>query len=423
MKIIKNNLLFLYFIVAVICIRTAFLLIQPPFLDETIYLITAKNIFMNHDWVAVFSLAKLGVPPIFIYLSSIAYAVVRNPIFAGRLTSLLFYGFAIIILKKYFETIHAPGKWIGIIFFAINPFIFLYSQMAMIEMTSVSFVIIFLYLTEKLINKPSWSAAFILAISYLFTILTKYTSIFFIIYLFIRTLQMKKIRFFIMFCAFLLVSILPFFLIITETTRALLFHATLSRQGILSSMRLNSHLVYLWTKDYFQLPIIFITIYICVIALYRKNRVIVATLTTYLTLLIFFIITATNFFPRYLILSTVIFAIIFSLINYGRLIKYLIFFLLIFLYLPAVYLIMFNLKKAPIALEDRYQYATDWTSGKNVVNLFHYLRSGDKICTTASSFSYFDLIRESYFPKKKISIIRVSARQSCPTGLRFVSPN
>lgn len=414
----RKTSLFYFTIIILFVLRCNFLLNQPPFVDEVGYAYLIKSIVTNFQISTLLLPLENGIPPVFIYCGSVVYFFIKNPILAGRLTSLILYIISIIIFRKYIQlraNKEESSTLLPLVFFALNPFIFLYSQMAIIEMSVVLFSLIFLYQSEITLSRSKKVDTVILSFIYLLVLLSKYTGIFIVVYFLIRCLQEKKIYCFINFALIATVLFLPLIPIVNKTFIIAGLHTNESSLFNPFRIKNNAFLIILWIRDYFSVPFL---LNLSMLFIYlRKNRIVIAVLVTILTTCFSLWLTATNFFPRYFILIPLLFAVILSFIGKHCWLKLLIIVIICIYYLPADYYISLNLAKASIAKEDVWQYATDWTSGKNIVENLRAMKDNGTMCVKHEDYLYFSLVKESYFPQKKIRFIPLSPNQSCPTDI------
>lgn len=417
----RKSILLYFTIIVIFIFQCNFLLNQPPFIDEVGYAYLIKNIVTKPQIATLMLPLDNGIPPFFIFCASFVYFFIRNPILAGRLTSLILYIISIIIFHKYIQ-LHANKKssiMLPLVFFALNPFIFLYSKMGILEMSVILSSLIFLYQSEITLSHNKKINIVLLAFSFILVLLSKYTGIFIAMYFLIRCLQKRKFSYFIFFALIVGILFLMLFPIMNKTFIIAGLHTNESGLFNLFRIKNNAFLISIWIKDYFSIPLLLTILYIFVRE--RKNHVAIATLITIISIPLSLCFTASNFFPRYLILMPLLFAIILSVAPNRLWIKWIILIIICVFYLPTDYYISSNLKKATIAKEDVWQYATDWTSGINIVGNLNLLKEGSTICVNHDDYLYFAITKESYFPIKNMHLLSTSFNKPCPSRFKTLT--
>lgn len=385
-----------FFNLAFFMARIHYLLIQPPFIDEATYAVLATDIANHVNQKTLSAPLQIGLPPIFIYLSSLIYRLTLSPILSLRVVSLIAFLFGSYFLFFYLRTAKARNIILPLIIYYTCPFLAVYSQMGLMETTAVTLGLIFLWQSEISVKNNGY---IIPATIFLLLTFAKYTLTFVVIYYFVRCLQTKKVGLFIKFLIFF-----SFLFLICLNYELKLFQTfNYHQQGgkILSWPLIykNFRVLSLWLIDYFNLKIIVLVTVIFILK--RKNPILRAILIMATFTLLVYIIISTNFFPRYLIISTLILTVPFSFLKNKPMILF-VFILVAIIYVPNLYAIMFNLADAKIAREDIYQYATDWTSGKNVIALIKHAPPDSVVCVRAEEFDYFTITKESFFKTKNI---------------------
>jgi 4-amino-4-deoxy-L-arabinose transferase-like glycosyltransferase len=104
----------------------------PVFADEAIYIRWAQFIFCDHK-KAFISLTD-GKPPLFIWLTTISLRLIKDPLLAGRMVSVILGFFALIFLYKSVNNFfnQRAALWTAL-FYLTCPFFFIYNRMALIE--------------------------------------------------------------------------------------------------------------------------------------------------------------------------------------------------------------------------------------------------------------------------------------------------
>jgi hypothetical protein len=401
-------LFFLTLFVAFFVFRLSNLLNQSPFTDEAYYVYLSSLIRENVSFGNLFLPIQVGLSPLFIYATSGAMLFLKNPIFAGRTTSIILSLSSFLVFSAYLCKIKSRNFILPLAFFLFNPFFFLYSQMATLEITMIFFVIIFMLVTEIAISsKKIFAWSFLLMINLYLVIFSKATGVFIIFYTLARFLQEKKYRNLRVFIIMIIAGGIVFFPIL----KLLFLTVKMHGQSNMISFRHffdNTRLITIWMVDYFK-PAFFLLL-ILIVMFYRRNKIISSAVFTLLATIFATIISSANFFPRYLIVIVPLLSLIFSCIRNKKII-FLILLLFIILYLKTDYNIIFNLRESDIAKEDVYQYSIDWTSGNNVLNILSRTNKSSKICISKEYFSYFKIANASYFQSKNLQIM------NCKTGL------
>lgn len=393
----KYFLLFTFFGL-VVFVRLFFLMRQSPFLDEAIYVNLAYGINLKPTLNDILFPFEAGLSPLFIYFTAIAISFFHNPFFSGRIVSLLISFLTTFILFLFLRKIKAKNILLPLVFFYFNPMTWMYSQMALLETTMLLFATLFLFQTEIVLNKPTRLNILLLSAIFMLVILSKYTGSFVVLYFIIKCLYKKSYYNLVLFLVFSLVMFILSLPINSKLFVTFSMHSESKQLFQLQIIKYHLHLLFAWMKDYFQ---IFILFFLGGMTFFnrKKPEVKIAILTVFFMYL-FFTFGATNLFPRYLYLIILMLALPLSLIK-NKIISIVFLFLLIIFYLPTDYKIIFDLKNANIAKEDVYQYETDWTSGKNIMNIFNNTARGQTVCIVKNEFEYFKIIKISFFDNEK----------------------
>lgn len=381
--------------------RVFFIMNQPPFLDEAIYVNLADKIANAPTLNNFLSPLNAGLSPLFIYFTAIAIVFFHNPFFSGRFVSLFVSFLTTAALLFFLRKIKTKNIYFPILFFYFNPFTWMYSQMALLETTMMFFVLLFLIQSENVVEKSNFINVLTLSILFMFIVLSKYTGFFIVFYFLGRCISQKKYKSAVLFIFLVFLFFLASFPVISKLFSTFLIHSGKKQLLQINVMRNNFHLIWLWIKDYFSLLMIILII----IYAFISRRIIQIKIAVFIILFMYFFFTlfATNFFPRYLYLTVPMICLILSF-SKNKIFGFIILFLIFFNYLPTDWKIMFDLKNAPIAKEDVYQYATDWTSGKNIITIFKNSKKNQILCISPREYNYFLIVKDSFFKNKNVDL-------------------
>ncbi len=177
----NHKKLFIY----TILITTAFFLtrlinltLQPIFCDEAIYINWAQKTENNFKLNAFLPLTD-GKTPLFMWATSLSLKIFKDPLFAGRIVSVLA-GFSSLIAAFFLgkEIFKTKTGIISAILLTFLPFTLFFDRMALVDSMLATFYLWSLALALKISQKPKVKTAVLLGLSLGGGILTKTPGIF-----------------------------------------------------------------------------------------------------------------------------------------------------------------------------------------------------------------------------------------------------
>lgn len=400
----KHKALFLFgfcLIALYIFTRLYNIMSLPIFTDEAIYVRWAQIASNDANWRFI-SLTD-GKQPSFVWVAMVFLRFVEDPLFAGRLASVVVGFFSVVGLFFLGKELFG-NKWVGIItafVYVIYPMALVYDRMALYESLVGALTVWSLYLTVVLIRRMRLDTALILGMVIGGGVLTK-TSAFFGIYLlplslmlfdfkrkkmYSKLLKWLGLAFITVVIAYSMYSILrlsPFFHIIDEKNALFVYPLKEWLEHPFRFWYGNILGEWDWLRRYMTLSGIFLIVLSFVIdrKFFREK------IFLFLWFLIPFVALAVfgrTLYPRFIFFMTLplLPLIAFSVLNiFNRINNKLVLFILFsaFLILPirSDYFILSNFSKAPIPRSDLDQYVNDWTSGAGVKEIVEFLEKEAK---------------------------------------------
>ncbi len=249
-KIPDKFLLYALIFSVFVSFRILNLLNQSPFVDEAYYVHLATSIRGNLSINNLFFPLDQGLSPVFMYLTAISMIFLKNPLFAGRFTSFLIFLASIFVFARYLKKIKAKNFVLPLIFFSFNPFLFLYSQMALLETSMIFFAVFFMLLTEITISsKKIFVFSLLLVMNLYLVIFSKATGTFIMFYTLVRFLQEKKYKTLMTFIVFSFANGIIFFPILKLLFATVKMHGH-SRALSFPDFMKNARLIHIWIIDY-----------------------------------------------------------------------------------------------------------------------------------------------------------------------------
>ncbi|MBI3980835.1 glycosyltransferase family 39 protein [Candidatus Microgenomates bacterium] len=370
----------------------------PIFTDEAIYLRWAQIAKNDANWRFI-SLTD-GKQPLFVWLSMVAMKVIDDPLFAGRLVSVLtgLIGMISIYLlsKELFK--REIIAWFSVLLFLLSPFSLFYQRLALMDGLLGSVVLLTLYLEVLLVRTLRLDVAMLLGMAMGASILTK-TSGFFTLYLLPFSLllfdfqQKTKSKKFLLWIALVVISAVMSQIIYSVLRLSPLFHMIAQkdttfvypvREWLTHPFTFfvgNFRGLFEWLILYSTWPVIILLILALFFSFRRYFRerwlLFVWFAFPFLLLALF----GKVLYPRFiafmvlplLILASSFFWEITQKIRSFKFLTVLTFFLV----LPLIifdYQILFDITHAPLTTIDRGQYVNDWPAGWGVKETVEYLK-------------------------------------------------
>jgi len=395
----KSPLLWLLFLAVIyVCLRVFHILELPIFTDEAIYVRWAQIGEQDANWRFI-SLTD-GKQPLFTWLMMIFIRVVKEPLLAGRLTSVISGLFSLIGLYFLGSELFKSRR-IGVItsaLYVIYPFALMYDRMALYDSLVATLFIWSTYLSVCLVRYVRLDYALLLGISLGLGMLNKTTG-FFSLYLLPLSVilfdwkkkeRMQRILRLVGFMVIsavisqILYSILrlsPYLYIVSQKDAIFVYpfkewiqHPTVFLMG-------NLHGMFDWLVSYLTWPLCGVAILSLGIGLKSWKEKVLCFLywvIPFVGLAVF----GRVLYPRYIFFMTMPLLCLcaFSLYWIFQFIKkrsiILALCITVLLFIPSFrvsYGILFDIKNAPVTTSDRGQYINDWPSGWGVKEIVSYL--------------------------------------------------
>lgn len=376
-----------------------FLTFIPIFEDEALYLFLADKIFQNPAHY-FFIYPENGLFPMFGYLISLVNLFFHDSFIAGRvlnilLTSTLVFWVvkvsSLFQMKKFFE-------FASIILLIISPIIHLNSRVALLDTSVLVFTAWYIYFAARYLQNPQLRYFIFFLISTLAAFLTKATALFGVIPVFFLIYQhyrqgTKRGIILAYLIVLIILGIIFFFFgsqISNDSGSSLITNQPSSL--FLSKVKTNIWLTYHWSKVYYLpflfLPLIFLIFYQKI----RKYRFYYLMLIWLISSTIFMITLNRFYYPRHIFIISLPLIIITTAIlsEIPRKIGLVILILISFMQLQLAWDIITQVSHANLALEDKFAYFENYTSGSQLSSIASTLReiSGEQPLTVWLDGSY-----------------------------------
>ncbi len=382
-------------------LRLTNIMTLPIFTDEAIYTRWSQIARFDASWRFI-SLTD-GKQPMYVWWDVLFMHLLKDPLLAGRLVSVLF-GIVSMVGLYFLGKEIFKNKWIGFIsavLYVIYPFALVYDRMALYDTMVGSFAIWSLYLEILMVRNPRAWLGFTLALVLGGGMLTK-TSDFFSIYLLPATLLLfhweKKDRFkrFAKWvgCAILAVGLAnvyysvlrlsPFYHIINDKNAVFVYpianwlhHPFLFFLG-------NFHGLWDWFSTYTTYPVLLLMIASLFVA-WKYTREKLLLLVYFFVPFLLLALFGKVLYPRFILFMTLpllpLLAFFFLWVYQRfkmKVIAVLIAIIFLSLWARSDYLILTDFARAPIASSDSTQYINGWPAGGGMKEVVAYLATQAK---------------------------------------------
>lgn len=372
----------------------------PIFTDEAIY--TRWSQIARYDSAWRFISLTDGKQPLFVWLDVVVMHFFKDPLFSGRLVSVLA-GFGTMVGLFFLGKEIFKNIWVGILssfLYLVYPFGLVYDRMALYDSLVGALGVWGLYVEILLVRKNRLDIALILGMVMGGGLLTK-TSLFFNIYLLPFTLllfdwkgkEVKKrlfkwislavIAIFLSYGYYSVLRLSPFFNIIGEKNSIFVYPLRDWISHPFNFLFGNLHGLLDWLISYFKLPLLSLV----ALSLFLKKNM----REKFLLLLWFAIpfialaLFGRTLYPRFILFMTLPLLPLVALslqklflLSKNKFAGSLIIFLFLLLSLRADYYIVSDFARAPIASPDLEQYINNWPSGGGVTEIINYLNKESK---------------------------------------------
>lgn len=396
-----NKKLTLFFYVIFIITHIINLEKLPIFEDEALYLFLSDKI-SSSPLQFFFIYPQNGLLPMFGWLISLLNIFFQDSLITGRLLNVLLASTLIFWVVKIGNLYKLDKRFqlMSIILLIISPIIHLNSRVALLDISVLVFTAWYIYFTLKYLRVADHYTLYYLFFCALAAFLTKATSIFgllpviFLIwqnYKKNRILSLRLISVYVF--AFITVGSLMFFFgtqISEDSGSSLVTHK--SPPEILNQVKMNIFLTYYWAKAYY-LPFFFLPVIYLLFHHKIKNHQFYLFMVIWIISSIIFMVTLNRFYyPRHiLILSLPLIVFTSALLTaIPKRISLIIFIAICLIRLQLTWNIIANIYQADLALEDRFEYFENYTSGINLPKIASFLTdiSKDKPITLWVDGSY-----------------------------------
>lgn len=402
-------ILYLIILSSIFILRLINLFNYPPFVDEALYGIFVSW-FKTHPGIdAFFAPIENGFAPVFIWISSMINLVIDAPIISQRIVSLIIWLLSGSALFQYLKTTRAKRIFLPLFIFLFNPFVFLYSQTGLMEMTLLFVTIIFFLAAEKTTAKLNLLNVLLFGLATFMLLATKFIGLFMLPYAFWRLKQEKMFNRLVIFLPlFLLIMTIVCLLITPVANQFASLFKSFSGRLIISPQTLSENLHEVFSVvNSFDLLIIASAVFLALRNFHNKYVRLITLLT--LGQVVFFIFFAIGFYPRYLIYFVFFPVLIFAHAKTVSL-KWERVFALIFIiiYLGSdlqIWQGKIN-ENRHVAYKDKWQFASrNSSSGREVMKILNEISEGQTICVLPEHKFFFEVVKDSFFKNKNINIV------------------
>ena len=374
---------------------------MPIFTDEAIYLRWAQIALNDPDWLFI-SLTD-GKQPLFIWLAMGLMAIIKDPLFAGRLVSIVSGFIAMVGLFYLGKELFKSSKigYISSFLYIIFPFSLVYDRMALYDSLVGAFAVWGIYLVVRLAKTQNLFLAILLGLEVGFSNLNK-SNFFLTIILspitfvllnwqkgnFIKLLK-KPISLIILsgaisFGIYSLLRISPLFYIIEQKNAVFIYPISEWLSQPFKSFIGNITALLGWFINYSTITLIsFVILSFVVDKKFIKEKIVL--LSWFVIPLVILSFVGRVIYPRYILFMVLpLLPLVAYLINttYGIIKNKMIFVFIVIAFLfPLLrsdYLILTNFSKAPIPFTDKFQYYVGWPSGWGINESVDFFKNQSK---------------------------------------------
>lgn len=354
----------------------------PIFEDEAEYLLLAQEIYKN-PIKEVFIYAQNGLFPFYGWIVSIGMFLIEDSLVVGRLLNILLASSLIFWVYQVYKLFRLTKTFtlFGIILFISSPIIFLNSRIALLDTTVLVLTCWYIYSTAALLREVNFKNSFFLFLSLTGAIFTKPTAFFgfaTVLLLSFSVFSKEKLKnFYRIFIIFSLSLFLWGFLVFFYHGQILRdTGSSISFLGIFERIKQNLWLTFNWINIYYFTFMIIIPL----IFLYRKRfkhyKLYFCMIGWIVAFLLSMVCFNQFYYPRHLVnisapLIILLAGILSEIPTKTRLP---LFILVIILQLGLSFKIVFSPEVANIALEDKFGYYENYTSGRKILEIANSLR-------------------------------------------------
>lgn len=351
--------------------------VAPIFEDEAEYLLLADRI-VKDPFSNFLIYLQNGIFPGFGWLVAAVVKFTRDSLIAGRLLNIFLASSLVLLLAKISELykLNRNFSTISILLLISAPALLLNARIALLDTSVLVFTAWYIYFTAKVIGKPQKAYFILLFLSILLAFLIKPNAIFglpailTILFLDIRKRRLRDIhsRIGLTFALALVPPFLFYLLFSNQINEGTGSSLMTNLNDAIYQIKQNLFLTFHWSKVYY---IQYIIPFLALPLFYRsiKHKPLYLIMLIWIVSVSIGMITLNRFyFPRHMLMLVLPLIIISAglLSEFPRKVGTFLTLLIIFLKLDLVWKITTSLPTAPIALEDKFSYFENYTSGKTL---------------------------------------------------------
>lgn len=369
-----------YILVHVINIHTF-----PIFEDEGEYLLLADQIVKDptHNF---FIYSINGLFPLYGWSVATVTSFLHDSLLVGRLINVILTSTLVLWVSKIASLHKLPVKfeWASQILLLTSPIILLNSRIGLLDSSVMVYTAWYVYFTDSYITRHKGSSALGMAIAFLAAMLTKATGVFgvpSIMLIILRAIKVpKKRRVVISSVSIFLFAFAISFMYFSffgeqiSSDSGSSLNLLLPVKEFLNSVRLRTwitlHWFWAYYLPYFLLPL----------SLFLRNKnspkpLIFSMILWLVTTLVIMISLNKFYYPRHILIDAVPLIVLLSLtlVSLKRNLAIAIFILAVLFQTNLSYKILRNPEQAPLALEDKFEYFENYTSGAKLGELSSFL--------------------------------------------------
>lgn len=364
----------------------------PIFEDEAIYLLLAEQINKN-PWNNFFIYLQYGLLPMYSWFIALFNIFFEDSLIAGRILNTLLASTLILWLVKLGKLYKMPPlfSWIGASILITSPILLLNTRVALLDTLILVSTSWYLYFTAQSLATSSPKSLFGLFISLFVAFLTKATALFGIsaaVFLMINDFQKHRqppprylkilIIYFVSFFSLGALFFIQGQHVQEDSSSSLV--SNLSFIKALAKIKENIFLTFHWIKIYYLPYFILPIIYLAFQKKLQKNNLYILMSIWFLSSLSIMIIFNRFYYPRHTLMLIAPLAVITTslLLNIPRKIAILFFLSILLIQSHLSWSILTDVSRANVALEDKFIYFENYTSGKEIPNIATTIRQLSK---------------------------------------------
>lgn len=382
----KKHLYNLYFpLLLYFLLRFIYILQIPFFEDEAIF--TGWSVEIMKDLHNITLPLTIGIAPLFSWLTFILLFFFKNQLLAGRIISILSGAGILIMLHYVFEKLKVENSLFWLISYTCIPIMFVYNRLAVLDTLLVFFTFGSILLAFRFLKNHNFLTLVIYAIFLFLSILTKQIGLITVPAVLIAgSITFRRID------KYTIWLLITSFIVITLVIILFLpFHNKASSflsSYVINPMQLNSTLIiikknmwltYHWLNAYYPSLFLLCSFIGLILGITKGNKLEHYFSYIFMIFFISIIITDKLYFPRHTLVLAPLFLLMsaFTIKYLSRLSKHLSFLLICLILINMIMALMKVINRPDnntvLALEDKFQFYEDWTSGKLLPDIARYL--------------------------------------------------